>query len=202
MNTAELIDEYLIAMRRMKLDHDVEALKRHSVPMRAIATVCPAPVTITVDRSGELYQPHEAGRAAWVFPVCCIDPENPDAIEAPDPLAVVASGAVIDLLAFSPLAPRRWALRRGVATVVGAIPPQFLDPDAVVVHDDVTDWLRAGCSGIVLLTRSQTEAARVLRQCQAIEVNNASHAADLLRLLQPVTKWPTVRVRTALRSAA
>jgi hypothetical protein len=190
-------------MRRTTLDRDVEALRRHGVPMRAIATVCPAPMNIVLDRSGQLYQPDEAGRPAWVFPICCANPDDSAAIEAADPLAVVATGPVIDLLAFSPLALRRWALRRGVATVLGAIEPQYANPDPVPIHRDVTDWLRAGCRGIVLLASEPHEAERVLRECSIIEAEDAPHAAELRRLLTPrPPARPAIRVRAVRRSAA
>jgi hypothetical protein len=203
MNTAALVREYLVALRQMTLDRDVAELRRHGVTMRSIATVCPAPVKISLDRSGELYQLDEAGRPAWTFPVCCADPDDPDRIEATDPLMAVAVGPVIDLLAFSPSAPGRWALRRGITTVVGAIEPQYLDPVPVPVHRDVTDWLRADCRGIVLLTSDRIEAVRLLHQCRAIEAEDAAHAAELRRLLAgPVPKWPLVSIRAPRRSAA
>jgi hypothetical protein len=178
-------------------------LIRYGVTVRAIETVCPAPTKISVDRSGEFYQPDEAGRPAWVFPVCCADPEKPDAIETPDPFTAVAAGAVLDLLAFSPVAPGQWALRRGIATVLGAIEPQYLDPVPVPVHRDVTDWLRADCRGIVLLTSHRIEVVRLLHQCRAIEAEDATHAAELRRILAgPPPKLPPIRVGAPRRSAA
>jgi hypothetical protein len=189
-------------MSRMTLDRDVEELKRHGVPMRAIVTVVPAPMKIKLDTSGELFWPDDTGLPVWVLPVCAADSDIPDAIEAIDPLTAVRTGPVIDLLAFSPLAPRRWALRRGIATVLGAIEPQRCTPEPIAVHQDITNWLRAECRGIVLLTREPIVAARVLRQCAAIEAEDEAHAAELRRLLAvPPPKWPVIRVRAAHRNA-
>jgi hypothetical protein len=201
--TAALVEEYITAMRQMTLEEHVAELMRYGIPIQAIATVCPAPMKIVLDKSGQLYQPVETGLLAWTFPVCCADPEDPDAIETPDPLMAVATGPVIDLLAFSPSAPGRWALRRGIATVVGAIEPQYLDPVPVPVHRDVTDWLRADCRGIVLLTSHRIEVVRLLHQCRAIEAEDAAHAAELRRILAgPPPKLPPIRVGAPRRSAA
>jgi hypothetical protein len=65
--------------------------------------------------------------------------------------------------------PGRWALRRGRGAVLGAIPPQYLEPEPVRVHRDVAAWLRAGCTGVVLLTRDPAAAGRILSQIQRID---------------------------------
>jgi hypothetical protein len=182
MKTAALIEEYLVAMRRMTLDQDVSELKRHGATMRAIGTVCPAPAKIILDARGNLYQPHESGFPAWIFPVCCVDPRSPEMIEAADPLSAVASGPVIDLVAFW-CGPRGRALRHGVGTVLGAIPPQDHNADPVRVYRDPIGWLGGSCRGIVLLTDEPFEAQCVLRQCRWIEAEDATHAAELRRLI-------------------
>jgi hypothetical protein len=182
MKTAALLEEYHVAMRRMTLEGDVAELMRHGVPIQAIARVCPAPMKICLDRSGELYQPDEAGRPAWVFPVCCVDPRYPEMIEAADPLSAVAAGPVIDLVAFW-CGPRGWALRHGVGTVLGAVPPQDHNADPVRVYRDPIGWLTGSCRGIVLLTHEPFEAVRVLRQCRRIETEDATHAAEFRRLI-------------------
>ena len=203
MKTAALTDEYLAAMRPMTLERDVNELMRHDIPMRAIATVCPAPMSIVLDRSGQLYQPDDAGRPAWVLPVCVADPMVPDEIEAADPLAVVSAGFVVDLLAFSMAAPGRYALRCGVATVLGCIPPQYCDPDPVPIHRDVTRWLRSECRGLVLLTRDPIEIRRILGHCISIEAEDAEHAAELRRMLEmPQPVWPAVTIGPRCRAAA
>jgi hypothetical protein len=203
MNTAALVREYLVAMRQMTLDRDVAELRRHGVTMRSIATVCPAPVKVSLDRRGELYHPDEAGRPAWVIPVCVVDPVISDEIEAADPLAVVSAGFVVDLLAFSPAAPGHYATRCGVATVLGCIPPQYCNPEPVPIHRDLTRWLCSECRGLVLLSRDPFEIRRILRHCISIEAENAEHAADLRRMLEmPQPVWPAVTIGPRCRAAA
>ena len=154
------------------------------------------PARITLNRSGTLYQLDDAGRPAWIFPVCAVDPESPEAIEAPDPLHVVSTGAVVDLLAFHPDAPGRWALRLGNAAVLGAIEPQCFDPDRVAVHRDIMGWLRSGCGGIVFLTAAPHAARRILWQCRKISADNAAHEAELHRLLtMPPLGVPAITIR-------
>jgi len=177
----------------------VRELMGYGIPIEAIAAVVPAPGRIALDRTDKLYWPDDDGRAAWIFPVRCVDPADPEAIEYPDPLAVVRTGAIIDLIAFHPDAAGRWALRLGNATVLGAIEPQYLDPPAVPVHRCVVDWLCSGCRGIVLLTRDPIEAAPILRQCTGgISAEDAAHEAELDRLrTMPLAALPPITIRRA-----
>jgi hypothetical protein len=137
------------------------------------------------------------------MPVCVVDPERLDTIEASNPSSVVSIGPAVDLLAFHPGAPNRWALRYGLATVLGAIAPQYCRPDPVPVHRDVTDWLRAGCKGIVLLTHDRFGARRVLQQIQSIEAEDERQALELRRILEmPTPVQSQIVVRTARKMAA
>jgi hypothetical protein len=164
-----LLAEYLPAMRAMPFAK-AEELAGMGIPWTAIAAVCPAPMRIVIDRAGDRFWPDDAGELGWVFPVAAVDPCCPELIESDDPLATVSTGAIIDLAAsFSPGAPGLWALRLGHATVLGAIPPQYMAPPPVRVHRDIAAWLRAGCNDIVLLTRDQDEAQRILRQIHRID---------------------------------
>ena len=76
----------------------------------------------------------------------------------------VCCGPVVDLLAFNPAAPGCWALRRGNATVLGAID---------------TRWLRSDCRGLVLLTGDRHKAAAILRRISNIDAEDEAHAAEL-----------------------
>jgi uncharacterized membrane protein YhdT len=143
------------------------------------------------------------GLRAWVLPVRVVDPEMPDAIETTNPVWAAMCSDVVDLVAFSPAAPYRFALRCGIATVLGWVEPQYLAPDTVPIHRDITDWFRAGCRGLVLLTRCSFEAARVLRQCLEIEAEDAAHAVQLRRILaESLPKWPQIRTRLPRGSVA
>jgi hypothetical protein len=129
---------------------------------------------IVTNPAGDRFRPDEVGRLGWVLPVAAVDPGRPELIETEDPLATISTGPFVDLAAsFSPARPGRWALRWGLAAVLGAIPPQYMEPEPVRVHRDVAGWLRAGCNGIVLLTGDGDEVPRVLSQIRRIDHEDA-----------------------------
>jgi hypothetical protein len=170
---AQLRAEYSAALRVMPIAAACE-LEALGIPRTAIAAVCPVPIRIAVNRAGDRFWPNDGGELGWVFPVAVVDPGRPELIETEDPFATVQTGPIIDLAATtrSPVAPGPWALRRGLATVAGAIPPQYMDPEPVRVHRDIAAWLRAGCRGIVLLSDDPDEVQRVLCQIRCIEIDD------------------------------
>ncbi len=171
-----LLAEYLAALRTMPLEKARE-LAACGVPWTAIAAACPVPMRITINRAGDRYRPDEAGQPGWVMPVAAVDPGRSELIETGDPLAVITTGPFIDLAgAYLAAAPGPWALRRGHAMVLGAIPPQYFEPEPVRVHRDVAAWLRAGCRGIVLLTRNRAAVGRILSQIERVDFEDAGPA--------------------------
>jgi hypothetical protein len=123
---------------------------------------------------------------------------DPQETETGDWLNVVSDAPIVDLLAFSPLARRRWALRRGIATVLGAIEPQYPGSEPVPMHRDVTDWLRNSCRGLVLLACDSHDAAAILRRIERLEAEDDAHADELRRLLAlPFPVYSTITVRQA-----
>src|SRR5262249_3284897 len=142
---------------------NAQRLLAAGIPLEAISLVCPVETRISLNKNGNRFAPDATGCAAWIIPVAVPDPWREDVIEAIDPKAVVASGVIVDLLAFS-FAHQRHALRLGQAVVLGAIEPEYCEPDRVPVHRTAIGWLRAACVGIVLLTKDQFEAGRILRQ--------------------------------------
>jgi hypothetical protein len=175
-----IVAEYLSVMRRMPLAAAEELHTRFGFSWRAIATAVPAPMMVTFADKGRLYEPAAAhGFPVWVSPVAVVDPERPEEIEATDPLDVVQTGPFVDLVAFHPGYRNRFARRTGLAPVLGCIPPQYCDPDPVPVRRDVTDWLRAECDGLVILTHEPHETGRLLRRIAAIEAEDPAHVAAL-----------------------
>jgi hypothetical protein len=180
---------------------DVHQLIAQGIPIQAITAVCPAPTSIRlVDKAGERYEPDPDGRPAWIFPATVVDPAWPELLEDLEPRDVVACGPIVDLVAFSPHAPRHWALRIGQALALGAIEPQWdRFPLPVPVHRRVVSWLRSGCCGIMLLTRDPHESSRVLRGIEVIQAEDKDHAAELRRLLYtPSPTHSTVVARSAV----
>src|SRR5713226_352032 len=78
----------------------------------------------------DLYMPHADGDPAFITPVLGHFADTP---ESTDPRVFVRFGNIIDLLAWDPRYPDRWALRTGAATWLGCVPPQYLEPFPVRV---------------------------------------------------------------------
>ena len=164
--------EYLDLMRRMPF---AEAKRLHNdfgIPWLAIKVTCPVPTRVRfLDKPRSLFEPDEHGMALWVLPVCV-------AIRAVrgnrgvSPTGVVSKGAIVDLVAFHPHGHNQFARRIGKAIVLGAVPPQYMEPAPVLVFSDVTDWLRAGCNGIVLLNNDGHQRGRILREISSIEARS------------------------------
>src|SRR3989442_105367 len=105
MNSDRLRGEYLSALRATTFA-DLQPLFNAGVGAQAIAMADPAISRVTI--SGASYQLDPDGGIAWVIPVRVDDPVTPECV---DPSEAVSEGAVIDLLAFHPSRPYRWALR-------------------------------------------------------------------------------------------
>jgi hypothetical protein len=114
-------------------------------------------------------------------------PETTRGIEA------VRSGYLVDLLAFHPARPDRWALRLGVATWLGSIAPQNCNPDPVRVWRTPLRWLQADCDGLCLLMKDAVENYRILSGCRSIMAEDEIHARELRRILERPWAGPEVR---------
>jgi hypothetical protein len=141
---------------------------------------------------GTLYEPDPTGGIAFLTPVLTHHIDTP---ESPEPWGACRFGNLIDLCAWHPRHPHLWALRADNATWLGAIPPQYLQPDPTVVWRSPGNWLRADCEGLVLLSPDRAEAYRILSGCVGgIIAEDQSHARDLRQILQRPWQGPTVTV--------
>jgi hypothetical protein len=197
MRSRELVAEYIRRLQAMTYPDLLELLALE-VPIRAVTAVCPVPCPIRfVDEACRLYEPDDDGGRAWVFPATVVDPQWPELLEAIDPREAVACGPIIDLVACHPESPRH-ALRTGQAIALGAIEHQYWHPAPVRVHRTVNAWLKASCTGIVLVTRDPYEAATILRGIEQIEAEDLQHARELKRLLRTP---PPTHTRVTIRPA-
>jgi hypothetical protein len=157
---------------------------------------------IALSRDGSLFQfDPDSDNVAFIFPVRGGNPTSP---EAADPDQEVRTGAIVDLLAFSPRYPKRWALRVGNATWLGAVEPQSLMPAPTSVWRTPLRWLSNGGRGIVLLSRDRREQYRTLIFLESIVAEDERHADELRRLLTHPWLSPPVYVRRGreVRNAA
>jgi len=197
----DLVGEYCAAMRRMPLSAAQELHSTFDIPWRSIAAACPVPTRARfTDKARSLFEPDEDGGAVWVIPATCVDPARPEEIEAVDPLDVVRTGPIVDLVAFHPDRRNRFALRIGHAVVLGAVEPQCCEPARVKVWSDIGDWLREGCHGIVLLTPDDHQRGRILRRIESIEAAQPAQVKAWLALPEYPAPRPTPVF--AMRAAA
>jgi hypothetical protein len=170
--------EYLALMRRMPLSAAQELHSIYGLPWCSITLTCPVPTRVRfTDKARSLFEPDEDGVTVWIIPASCANGARPEEIEAVDPLCCVGTGPIVDLVAFHPECRNRFALRTGAAVVLGAVEPQVLGPDPVSVLADISDWLREGCRGIVLLTSDGHQRGRILRR-----IGGSIKAADPARV--------------------
>src|SRR6266550_6674203 len=198
MNAVGIVEEYLVALRRTRFA-DLGPLRKAGVGGPGLA-IGPAFAAIRV--SNGLFELDAEGDArAFIVPIRIGNPISP---EASDPVQAVREGKILDLLAFSPAYPMRWALRTGNATWLGAIEPQFLMPEPVPIWRNPLAWLRNDCRGLVLLNPVRSEQYRVLTVCDSIVAEDERHAAELREVLDHPWLAPPVysRRRREVRDAA
>ena len=191
MTGADLRREYRAALRRTELA-DLKPLRDAGVGGPGIATG-PAFARLRLSRDRRLFElDPDSEDAAFILPVRAEHPTTP---ESTDPAGAVRHGPIVDLLAFSPAFPHRWALRVGAATWLGAVMPQYIDPPPTPIWRNPLHWLGSDCQGLVLLGRDRRERYRVLTCLDAIVAEDEDHAAALRDFLEQPWLSPPVYVR-------
>lgn len=189
--TRDLIAEMSAAVGT-RTEGDTEELAQHGVPLWAVCLwqlVGVARISRVVD--ADVYEP-DPRSGAWVFltPVLVQDPANP---ESQSPEAYVRLGSIIDIVAWDPQTPRRWARRAGLADWLGLVEPQYLDPEPTRIWRSVLNWFRADCSGLVVLNQNPIATYSLLMGFQGgIDAEDPAHAAELKRALE--RPWPIPRI--------
>lgn len=188
MRTRDLRREMCEA-RAALTEADVRELQQHGVPLAAVATsVGIARVSRILDAAH--YEPDPNGVLAFITPVLIEDPMSP---ESSSPALYVRFGEIVDLLAWDPQTPRKWALRAGLATWLGCVPPQYLDPHPVRVWRSVLNWLHNDCTGIVALSRDPAAVYSLLMGFPGgIIAEDHAHKRELRTLLE--RPWPVPEV--------
>ena len=190
MKTRDLIAELDTAQRALRADHRVQ-LHGLGIPHLIIERGLIGAGRIQLSANGRAYEPAEDGAQAFVTPcrigTDLLSPEDPDHESVPQ------FGCVIDLVAWSPRYPGRWALRSGLAAWLGAIPPQFCSPPPVTMRRDVFSWLRAGASGLCILAHERRDAYRVLSVCRdEIKGEDHDHVRELRRIFEQPFSTPRI----------
>ena len=199
MKTTDLTAE-LIAAQDALTAADRDTLRATGVPDSVIVFGLIGAAHVLLSDDGQTYQPTEHGPRLFITPVRA-EPRTGD-VESPDFELVPAFGALVDLIAWLPQFPGRWALRHGVADALGAIEPQYCLPAPVPVRRHPLSWLRSGGTGLCVLSRDRRDAYRLLSCCDRLEAEDAAHACELRSILERPFKTPPITVASSLMEAA
>jgi hypothetical protein len=181
----------LAATRASTTEEERAKLAKLGIPQHMLDMVGAARVDLF--SGGKLYQPLEdIGDRVFIIGVRVGDPISP---EHPRPDEVAYCGILIDLLAWHPDVPERWATRLDLATWLGAIPPQYMQPPKVLVHRTPLAWLQSGGRGLCILTREPREAQSLLLSLRGgIIPENDGHGRKLKRLLERPFPIPPIHI--------
>lgn len=118
-------------------------------------------------------------------------------------VAVHEDAALIDIAAFRPDRPGRWALRVGIGAVLGDSAVEdarrafaWGELGTLALHATPLDWLRAGGSGACVIDDWSRETANRVRDLRRIEVASTRFAKALrLALTPPPPPLPEISVQ-------
>ncbi|HVM79909.1 MAG TPA: hypothetical protein VMU06_12885 [Stellaceae bacterium] len=191
MSGADLLREFASAQCALDTKNRAE-LHAIGIPDIILARGLVGIARVEVSLDGKRYEPADEGHELFITPARVgLDPSTP---EATNHETVPQDGRLVDLVAWSPHYPGRWATRTGLAAWLGAIEPQFVIPPAVPIFRSPLSWLRAGAKGLCILDTNPPDIYRVLTVCQQIEAEDRAHAQQLRRILEHPFKPPTVLV--------
>jgi hypothetical protein len=191
VKTRDLVREMCHAYAALRVA-DAEELIRAGVPAHCLDLYRMVGVA-RVRVEGALYQPDPLGGGAFISPVLAHHVAGP---ETPDPWAFARFGNIVDLVAWDPAHPERWALRTVNATWLGCIPPQYLAPEPVRIWRTPLNWFRSDCTGLVVLARERPEDYRLFAGlASGIIAEDRRHAEEIRSVLQH--PWPTPRITIA-----
>jgi hypothetical protein len=198
MSTRCLAAEMRAARAALTPEQQAELIE-HGVPLPLITNYGLVGAA-TIRISSGLYEPAPGGRPAYITPVRIDNKLTPEA-EQPVSCARIL-GHLVNLVAWHPRYPTRWALRTGAAAWLGSIEPQYMEPEPVAIRRSPLSWLQAECDGIVLLSPDPADAYRLLSSLHEIEAEDREHAAELRRLVRRPWPLPRIHVAEGVRDAA
>lgn len=196
--TGDLIYELLAAQDALT-GADRARLAAAGIPGELVSAGLIGAAPITVRPGGDIFDFDAHGRRAFIIAARVDDPLGPESTESE---LAAEFGTVVDLVAIHPARPDRWATRRGAATWLGAIEPQFFDPPPVRVYRTPLSWLQGGARGLCPLTRNPLEIRSLLLGCRQIEGEDLDHAKDLRRMLERPFSIPTITAPRRCRAVA
>jgi hypothetical protein len=89
---------------------------------------------------------------------------------------------IIDIVAWHPATPGRWATRTGYADMLGTVQPPLWEDGPTRVHQTPYGWLKSGGEGICFLTTDRPMIAFELRSAGRIVADAEAHARELRQI--------------------
>jgi hypothetical protein len=192
-----LAEEFLVARDQLGAEHHAMLL-RCGIQPAIVGREGWIGVT-SVQIHGNVFEPSEDGPKAFISPVRGLGTGE---IQWPSPAEVLRFGDIVDLLAWNPASPGRWALRRGSATALGIVQPQILDPAPVRVHGSPLGWFQSGGDGLALLSHQSVDVRNVLMQLRGIVADDQTHRRALIAILSRPLPVPPISIASAPRRVA
>lgn len=192
MRTADLEAEHRAAVKNLKTEDAVELVDQLAIPFFPVVIYQMVGILpIRLDKGGARWEPdHEdGGHFAYITPLRV---ERPDTALSPEPWEAARFGELVDLIAWDPAAPQRWALRVGASSSLGSIP--WGEPFPATIRASPLSWLKADCDGLVLLTRDPVEVRAILGEFEhGIQAESDALTAQLRKLVAtPVARPPRI----------
>jgi hypothetical protein len=168
---------------RVDLGFDAYALMVGALPMRV---------------EGRRWWPDPDGERGFITPIR----GRGDRCDARDLLAdeIVINGPLLDIAAWHPQTPLRWATRTGAAEWLGAWDPgiAYERQEPVRVWRGPFGWLKGWLEGVVPLTSDRLTLHRLFADMPAIRAESEAHGQYLQRALErpypvPAVDWPRAK---------
>jgi hypothetical protein len=196
--------EWRAALAGLELD-DVRLLARYGLNLPLLVdlgldayALMVGALPMRVEGRRRRWVPDPTGHRGFVTPVR----GRGDRYDARDLLAdeIVINGPLLDLVAWHPERPHRWATRTGAAEWLGAWDPGIAQErhEPVRLWRAPFAWLKGWLEGVVPLTTDRAALHRLLADMPAIRAEDEPHGRQLERALErpypvPVVDWPKAK---------
>jgi hypothetical protein len=188
VKTADLEAEHREAVKNLTTEDAQELVDQLLIPWFAVIIYQLVGI-MPIRREGWLWEPDPDGELAYITPLRI---ERIDTALSLEPWETTRWGELVDLIAWDPRAPRRWALRTASTLWLGSIP--FGEPFPAMIRATPLSWLQADCDGLVLLTRDPVELRSIFAEFEyGIHAESDILTAQLTKLVrQPVANPPLI----------
>jgi hypothetical protein len=192
MKTADLEAEHRAAVHNLTTEDAKELVDELLIPFfLVIIHQMVGVLPIRLDKTRWLWEPDpESSQLAYITPLRI---GRPDTALSPEPWGMPRCGDLVDLIAWHPANPHRFALRTAACPWLGCVP--WAEPFPALIRATPLSWLQADCDGLVLLTRKPAQLRTILGDFEyGIQTETDQLAAKLNELIrEPLDKVPLIK---------